>query len=126
LSPFTTQRSTRASVALAYNQVVARTEGIRLAIEQGELGLRAAELRKESEKLAALSAVVNSYVSVLEAKSAWDVSRVLARNAQEGARIAAHRVEVGTATQADLLAAQAAEARARQGEVVARDSVQLA
>ncbi len=118
--------SSQGSLALAYNQVIARTEGIRLAIEQGELGLRASELQKQAEKLAVLSAVVNGYVGVVEARSALELSRVMARNSAEMARITADRVEVGTATNADLMAAEAAEARARQGEVVASDSVKLA
>ena len=114
------------STTLAYNQVVARTASIRYAIEQGELGLEVSRLQAESERLAVLANVVNGYVAVLEAQSALELSRALARNAEAMARITEDRVTLGAATEADLLAARAGEARARQGVKVAEDSVRLA
>ena len=117
---------TEASLTLAYTQVVARTTPIRLALDLGEAGVRAAALGEEAERLALLSEVVNGYLAVIEADSALEVSRLLARNAAEAARIAADRFALGSAAEADVLAAQAAEARARQGVRVAEDSVRLA
>lgn len=120
------QPTTQAQVTLGYGQVIARSEPIRLSLELGDVGVRAAAFQEQSEKLAVLANVVSAYVAVLEAESALELSRIYARNSEAAARIAADRLDVGTATEADLLAAQAAEARARQGVSVAEDAVSLA
>lgn len=111
---------------LSYNQIAWRSHDIRQIISQRELTQDLAHLRAESELLALVNDVTQSYVAVIEAESAANVGRVLAHNAQDALRVARDRYEVGTATAADVLAAEAASARAALGAEIAATSLRLA
>lgn len=114
------------TLSLNYSQVLLRTGDVRLELERAGLGPRLARLAVEQEEAALLAQVEDAYLGVLEAQSALALSRLLARNAREAARVTAGRVEAGTATEVDRLAAETAARQAEQGVAVAEGALELA
>lgn len=122
----TLEPQSQGQVAVVYQHVIAETEDTRLTLDGARLRADIARAQEKKETLQALADVVDAYVAVLEAESGLRLSEVMARNAAEGERVVRERLRQGAATETDLLAAETAARRARQGVKTAQSSLRLA
>lgn len=113
-------------LSLSYQHVIAKTEDTRLALDGARLRTDIARAQEKKETLQALAEVVDAYAGVLEAEAGLRLSQVMARNAEEAERVVRDRLRLGAATEADVMAAQTAARRARQGVETAASSLRLA
>lgn len=120
------QAGTALAVSLSFGQTVGRPEDVRLRLRRAELGPEVARLSLEQARASVVAEVESAFLAVVEAQSAAELGRLQLKAAQEAARIARERYAAGVLAQADLLAAQAAEARARQAVLAASQALQLA
>lgn len=120
------EAATQGRLTLSYSQFLFNAGDVRINQSRAELGATMAELQAEAEAAALVADVVRAYTGVLEAASALQMGRVYERNAEAAHRMTRDRFADGTASEADVLAADAGLARARQGVQMAERSLELA
>ena len=123
---FSGRPETALALSLSYGQTVGRPEDVRLRLRRAELAPQVARLSLEQVRTSVVAEVQSAFLAVVEAQSAADLGQLQLKAAQEAARVARERYAAGVLAQADLLAAQAAEARARQAALAASQALQLA
>ena len=123
---FQGQPSTALTLNLSYTQTVGRPEDVRLRMQRAELAPELARLSLEQVRASVVAEVESAFLALVEAQSAAELSQLQLQAAQEAARVARERYAAGVLAEPDLLAAQAAEARARQAAVAAGQALQLA
>lgn len=125
-APSRTLSYTSLTLTLSYAQTLGRPEDVRLRMQRAELAPELARLSLEQVRASVVAEVENAFLALVEAQSASELSQLQLRAAQEAARVARERHAAGVLAEADLLAAQAAEARARQAALAAGQALQLA
>ena len=113
-------------LSLSYGQILGRPEEVRLQTQRAELLPQVARLELDRERGAVVAEVEGAFLTVVESQSAVQAGRQQLQAAQEALRVARQRHAEGALSDADLLAAELAEARARQALLAAEQAVELA